>query len=1538
MRFSYCNCFIDDVNVIPNSYIIWNDKCGILIRNIMNEIKFEYFKCKPSKPKVLSITQPSLSFSDSEKKARNRSRYASTNLDKDYYTTNNRYLYSRCKLYYQNNFNFLFTGNNSVKPGDPNSLNNEYTGSCKPNTIVSADIINAYKCSSVQYKPNNYKYSTQGAVTSSGRLLNLIVSTINKNTNDIKLNPQLKSKHFPSSMSSQNAYCCPTAKPAEPVVFVYVVNNLYTVNQLNIERYIPILTNSNFKYTYTYKYTSGTITLKITYNDYNSDVNKSLTGLSFKNINKTDFNNKFKAFIISNFSGIPLNTQGSQFSGITTMLIFTDIDSPVILPNTNVSYCFYGCSNFNSSLSNWNSINFTDTSYMFDSAIKFNNGQPNNSVALMPLNWSLNNITTMEFMFNNAIAFNQTFCNDITSGNIYSVTSMESMFSGALMFNNGGTSGDITHPLWPFVLSKPNLDIITTNFSLNSGLSSGNTPGWVLYPYYGVSTFVYTWKSVVPSNIVDYIPIVTNSYFTYSYTYVTSLLTTTVTVYYKGIASQNDPNYNLAGLTCNFGSIVSNINADCSLFTIKFSGIPLHREGSQFAGITNLVFINDIYDQPILTPFTSLRSCFDGCINFNNYINWKTSYLNNLTDMYVSTVTDMSYMFRNCYKFNNGDTGNAGLLPITFTTDAVTNMTSMFNGASKFNQKLDTTTFITTSVTDLSSMFYGATIFNNGSTTNDISNPLAFDTSATTDMSYMFYNAIAFNQTFCNTIASTDLQNVLTMNNMFFNATIFNNGGTSGDNTHPLWPLVTSIPNASLTFSGFSTSSRLSLGNTPGWMYPYYGTSTFIYSWRSTSFTITTAYIPIATDTTNFNYNFTQSYNSVANATTVTVYYKGKYTTALAGTNYNLVGLTCNLTGLISFIKTNCSTFTVSQFGGIILHPGGSQFSRQGEIFDGGGTPGIRLVLTNATGDIQPYIMPNTSLASCFNACTLFNSPVNFTTTNVTNMNSMFANCRGGFNPELSFDTTFVTDMTQMFQNCSYFTNANKELNFNLSSIITMQDMFQGCAFNNVFSSTTTQSTLSNVTNMNGAFSNYNATSSFTNNNQLLFPNVLIKPAKLSVLATGIAPGLTLKNTPNWFLPYYGTTIFVYTWRTTNQPITTDYIPIATDTTNFNYDFTQSYNSVANATTVTVYYKGKYTTALAGTNYNLVGLTSNLTGLVSFINTNCSTFTVSQFGGIILYPGGSQFSGISSTLIFTNATGDIQPYIMPNTSLASCFTSCSGFNSPVNFTTTNVTNMNSMFINCSIFNQKISFNTTNVTDMKNMFYSCAVFNNSDSDNNGSYKLSFTTNSLIDMSNMFQNCSRFNQQITFTDTSAVKTMESTFIRATIFNNGVTSNVGGQPLSFTTNNVTSMINMFKEARGFNQQINFTDTSAVTTMEGMFTTCSVFNNGVTNNIGGQPLSFTTNNVITMVYMFQNCSKFNQQLNFNPNSISTYLNKVSNMNSMFKSATIFNNGQVSGDTTHVLFSDYYINRPTALTGDPSGFCQSSYLLTGNAPSWGKV
>lgn len=141
-----------------------------------------------------------------EKKSLRRTRPTNTKLKKKYYTTTSQYLYNRCKTYEQHQFNYISSGNSESKPGDPSSINNTYGGNCNPNLDINNPVVdrdisyntltNSQGCKLTQYKPNNYKFATQGAVSSSDRILRLNINTINKNNANIhSLNLQ-KSKYF----------------------------------------------------------------------------------------------------------------------------------------------------------------------------------------------------------------------------------------------------------------------------------------------------------------------------------------------------------------------------------------------------------------------------------------------------------------------------------------------------------------------------------------------------------------------------------------------------------------------------------------------------------------------------------------------------------------------------------------------------------------------------------------------------------------------------------------------------------------------------------------------------------------------------------------------------------------------------------------------------------------------------------------------------------------------------------------------------------------------------------------------------------------------------------------------------------------------------------------------------------------------------------------------------------------------------------------------------------------------------------------------
>jgi hypothetical protein len=99
-------------------------------------------------------------------------RSASTNISKAYYTSSKQYLQSRGLTYDQKL---------SINTQAPNAKkNNEYLiTSCNNNT-------NKPYCNTTIYKPSNAAFATQGAVSSSTRLMKLQVDTINKNGNSFR--------------------------------------------------------------------------------------------------------------------------------------------------------------------------------------------------------------------------------------------------------------------------------------------------------------------------------------------------------------------------------------------------------------------------------------------------------------------------------------------------------------------------------------------------------------------------------------------------------------------------------------------------------------------------------------------------------------------------------------------------------------------------------------------------------------------------------------------------------------------------------------------------------------------------------------------------------------------------------------------------------------------------------------------------------------------------------------------------------------------------------------------------------------------------------------------------------------------------------------------------------------------------------------------------------------------------------------------------------------------------------------------------------
>lgn len=245
-----------------------------------------------------------------------------------------------------------------------------------------------------------------------------------------------------------------------------------------------------------------------------------------------------------------------------------------------------------------------------------------------------------------------------------------------------------------------------------------------------------------------------------------------------------------------------------------------------------------------------------------------------------------------------------------------------------------------------------------------------------------------------------------------------------------------------------------------------------------------------------------------------------------------------------------------------------------------------------------------------------------------------------------------------------------------------------------------------------------------------------------------------------------------------------------------------------------------------------------------------------------------------------------------------------------NVDTSKVQHMQSVFEDCSNLTalDLSNFNTSNVISMGSMFWKCSKLMSLDLS-------SFDTSKVESMSYMFLGCKNLQKlDLNNFDTSKVEYMGAMF-------NSCSNLANLNISSFDTSQVRHMNYMFGGTKLSSLDLRHFNTSNVTTMEGMFNSCS---NLANLNIS----SFDTSNVENMQFMFKNCSNLT---NLNISSFDT--SKVKYMGYMFEDCLNLTALDLSSlDTSNVTSMPYMFGNCSMLTSlDLSSFDTSNVTSVGS-------
>ena len=439
-----------------------------------------------------------------------------------------------------------------------------------------------------------------------------------------------------------------------------------------------------------------------------------------------------------------------------------------------------------------------------------------------------------------------------------------------------------------------------------------------------------------------------------------------------------------------------------------YKGYDRPVKGEPYRGSTEPVFdfVDDIENDKaeVFVPYKDVLERVsveteDGEIQPTTTKGWfkrcsKLAGVEGLSKLDTSKVTDMGYMFYNCWRLTS-------LQLSGFDTSSVTNMRSMFEGCGGLGS-LQLSSFNTTNVTDMGFMFWDC---------RDLTslNVSKFDTSSVTNMGSMFWGCRGLTSL---DVSKFDTANVMNMGYMFLACSGLTSLDLSSFNT-------SSVKNMYNMFYECSGLKQVTLKE--GWSFKFADCSlpaTMYVKDGNGSFAEYTGGFPTTKTDTYYTENgikqaFAVVYDDGNGGRAAKLYNRAKV--PAAGDTFESVAVTEVITG-------------IENKPGAFKDNGDKKLTAVKVVDDG----------------IQP-----TTTKGWFSGCSKLAGVEGLSkldTSKVTDMRGMFQGCGGLTSLDVSkFDTAKVTDMGYMFSNCWRLTSLQLS-GFDTSSVTDMGSMFQGCS------------------------------------------------------------------------------------------------------------------------------------------------------------------------------------------------------------------------------------------------------------------------------------------------------------------------------------------------------------------------------------------------------------------------------------------------------------------------------------------------------------